>query len=34
MQLGIRHYILKPCDETKILPVLEQARAELWARRS
>ena len=24
MQLGIRHYILKPCDEAKILPVLEQ----------
>ena len=34
MQLGIRHYILKPCDEAKILPVLEQARAELWERRS
>lgn len=34
MQLGIRHYILKPCDETKILPVLEQARAELHERRS
>ncbi|WP_455501329.1 response regulator transcription factor [Gemmiger sp.] len=34
MQLGIRHYILKPCDETKILPVLEQARAELHDRRS
>ena len=28
MQLGIRHYILKPCDEAKILPVLEQARAD------
>lgn len=34
MQLGIRHYILKPCDEAKILPVLEQARAELHERRS
>ena len=34
MQLGIRHYILKPCDESKILPVLEQARAELHERRS
>ena len=34
MQLGIRHYILKSCDEAKILPVLEQARAELWERRS
>lgn len=34
VQLGIRHYILKPCDEAKILPVLEQARAELWERRS
>ena len=34
MQLGIRHYILKPCDESKILPVLEQARAELRERRS
>ena len=34
MQLGIRHYILKPCDETKILPVLEQARTELKERRS
>ena len=34
MQLGIRHYILKPCDEAKILPVLEQARAELHQRRS
>ena len=33
MQLGIRHYILKPCDEAKILPVLEQARAELHERR-
>lgn len=34
MQLGIRHYILKPCDETKILPVLNQARTELHERRS
>lgn len=34
MQLGIRHYILKPCDESKILPVLEQARNELRERRS
>lgn len=34
MQLGIRYYILKPCDEAKILPVLEQARAELHERRS
>ena len=34
MQLGIRHYILKLCDEAKILPVLEQARAELHERRS
>lgn len=34
MQLSIRHYILKPCDETKILPVLEQARAELRERRT
>lgn len=33
MQLGIRHYILKPCDESKILPVLEQARNELQERR-
>lgn len=34
MQLGIRHYILKPCDEGKMLPVLEQARRELRERRS
>ena len=34
MQLGIRHYILKPCDEGKILPILEQAKAELMERRN
>ncbi len=34
MQLGIRHYILKLCDEAKLLSVLEQARAELHERRS
>ena len=29
MELGVRHYILKPCDEGKIIPVLDKAIAEL-----
>ncbi len=29
MELGVRHYILKPCDESKIIPVLNKAIAEL-----
>lgn len=29
MELGVRHYILKPCDESKIIPVLNKAFAEL-----
>ena len=29
MQLGVRHYILKPCDESKMIPVLNKAFAEL-----
>ena len=29
MELGVRHYILKPCDEGKIIPVLNKAIAEL-----
>lgn len=34
MQMGIRHYILKPCNENKIMPVLLKAREELLARRT
>ena len=29
MELGVRHYILKPCDEAKIIPVLNKALEEL-----
>lgn len=29
MELGIRHYVLKPCDEKRIVKVLEQAKKEL-----
>ena len=29
MELGVRHYILKPCDESKMIPVLHKAFAEL-----
>ena len=29
MELGVRHYILKPCDECKMIPVLDKAIAEL-----
>lgn len=29
MELGVRHYILKPCDEPKMIPVLNKAFAEL-----
>ena len=29
MELGVRHYILKPCDESKMIPVLNKAIAEL-----
>ena len=29
MELGVRHYILKPCDEAKMIPVLNKAVAEL-----
>ena len=28
MELGVRHYILKPCDESKMIPVLNKAFAE------
>lgn len=34
MELGVRHYILKPCDESKIIPVLQRAAAELEERRA
>ena len=29
MELGVRHYILKPCDESKMITVLNKAFAEL-----
>lgn len=29
MELGVRHYILKPCDESKMIPMLNKAFAEL-----
>lgn len=29
MELGIRHYILKPCDEEKIVQVLDKVKAEI-----
>lgn len=32
MELGIRHYILKPCDESKIIDVLDKVRTDLEAR--
>ena len=33
MEEGVRHYILKPCDEKKIVLVLEKAKAEVEAKR-
>ncbi|MDO4267381.1 MAG: response regulator [Eubacteriales bacterium] len=33
MELGIRHYILKPCDEEKFLEVLARVREELIRQR-
>lgn len=32
MELGIRHYILKPCDEQKIVEVLQKVKQELAAK--
>ncbi len=29
MEYGVRHYLLKPCDEEKIVSVLEEAKKEL-----
>ena len=29
MELGVRHYILKPCDEEKIVAVLEEVKKEI-----
>lgn len=34
MELGVRHYLLKPCDETKITDIIQKVCAELAARRS
>lgn len=34
MKHGVRHYILKPCDEEKIAAVLEEAKKEVDARRA
>ena len=34
MELGIRHYLLKPCDEEKIVQVLNQVKEELELRES
>ena len=33
MELGVRHYILKPCDDAKIIPVLDKAARELEEQR-
>lgn len=33
MEEGVRHYILKPCDEEKITEVLEKAKAEVAEKR-
>lgn len=34
MELGIRHYILKPCDEEKMVEVLQAAAGELAEKRA
>lgn len=34
MEEGIRHYILKPCDEEKITTVIKQVQAELMEQRT
>lgn len=34
MEEGVRHYILKPCDEDKIIPVIQKAQMELEEYRS
>lgn len=33
MEYGIRHYILKPCDEDKIVAVMNDAKKEVDKRR-
>lgn len=33
MEYGIKHYVLKPCDEEKILPIMEKVKAEIDAKR-
>ena len=33
MEEGVRHYILKPCDEAKIVEVLDKVKAEIDGRR-
>lgn len=34
MEEGVRHYILKPCDETKIVEALEKVKTEIEGRRT
>lgn len=34
MEEGIRHYVLKPCDEEKIIYVMERVKEEIRAKRS
>ena len=29
MELGIKYYILKPCDEERMLPVIEKVKEEI-----
>lgn len=34
MEEGVRHYILKPCDETKVVQVIEKVKEEIQAKRA
>ena len=34
MELGVRHYVLKPCDEERISEILEKVEAEIEKKRS
>ena len=33
MEYGIKHYVLKPCDEEKIIPIVEKVKEEIDKKR-
>lgn len=34
MEEGVRHYILKPCDETKVVQIIEKVKEEIQGKRA